>query len=555
MKKLYTLFLLFSLASYSLSAQLIINEVLFDPPNGIAGDANGDGTRSASADEFIEFINNSSTPLNISGYKIYDATNLALPSDTPNHTVPTNTIIPANGTYVLFGGGTPTGVPGDRVETSTTGNLNLSNSGDVITITDASSAVILIFDSSATGLDFGANQSVTRSPDITGDFVLHTTANAALLFSPGSTTGAAPPLTLSPNTTGSFSFSPVAPLVRPPMAVFYHIPAGDITTMPILMSFHGADRDGNNHRDYWIDMANENGFIVIAPEFSSANYPGLGDNYLMSNIFDNGDNPSPETFNDKNEWTFSTLDPLFDYVKAGVSGTQEKYSAWGHSGGAQFLHRFVTYLPNSNLDIAVCSNAGWYTVPETGVRFPYGIGNGQLPMADLTAAFSRKLIVHLGQNDDNPNSGLRRNTIVDVQQGIHRLERGQYYFNTSQTTAQSMAVSFNWEKHELPNVGHEAQLMANDALQYFLPNFLSVDTFEEDQQIKIYPNPTQTGSVTFYSLNNQAITVHIFDVLGKQVKSETLTNNTLNVSNLKSGIYIAKITQNNISVTKKLVIK
>jgi hypothetical protein len=142
-----------------------------------------------------------------------------------------------------------------------------------------------------------------------------------------------------------------------------------------------------------------------------------------------------------------------------------------------------------------------------------------------------------------------------VQQGIHRLERGQYYFNTSQTTAQSMAVSFNWEKHELPNVGHEAQLMANDALQYFLPNFLSVDTFEEDQQIKIYPNPTQTGSVTFYSLNNQAITVHIFDVLGKHVKSETLTNNTLNVSNLKSGIYIAKITQNNISVTKKLVIK
>jgi hypothetical protein len=555
MKKLHTLFLLFSLASYSLSAQLIINEVLFDPPNGIAGDANGDGTRSASADEFIEFINNSSTPLNISGYKIYDATNLALPADTPNHTVPTNTIIPANGTYVLFGGGTPTGVPGDSVETSTTGNLNLSNSGDVITITDASSAVILIFDSSATGLDFGANQSVTRSPDITGDFVLHTTANAALLFSPGSTTGAPPPLTLSPNTTGSFSFSPVAPLVRPPMAVFYHIPAGDITTMPILMSFHGADRDGNNHRDYWIDMANENGFIVIAPEFSSANYPGLGDNYLMSNIFDNGDNPSPETFNDKNEWTFSTLDPLFDYVKAGVSGTQEKYSAWGHSGGAQFLHRFVTYLPNSNLDTAVCSNAGWYTVPETGVRFPYGIGNGQLPMADLTAAFSRKLIVHLGQNDDNPNSGLRRNTIVDVQQGIHRLERGQYYFNTSQTTAQSMAVSFNWEKHELPNVGHDAQLMANDALQYFLPNFLSVDTFEEDQQIKIYPNPTQTGCVTFYSLNNQAITVHIFDVLGKQVKSETLTNNTLNVSNLKSGIYIAKITQNNISVTKKLVIK
>lgn len=54
---------------------------------------------------------------------------------------------------------------------------------------------------------------------------------------------------LAENTTGSFVFTPQAPLNRPPVEVFYHIPTGDITTMPILMSFHGADRDGANHRD------------------------------------------------------------------------------------------------------------------------------------------------------------------------------------------------------------------------------------------------------------------------------------------------------------------
>ena len=252
-------------------------------------------------------------------------------------------------------------------------------------------------------------------------------------------------LTLLPNTTSSFNFSPQAPLNRPPIKVFYHIPAGDLTNMPILFSFHGADRDGGPHRDYWIQMANANGFMVIAPEYSSANYPGLGDNYLMSNIFDDGDNPTPASFNSPNEWTFSTLDPIFEAVKAAVSGSQEKYSAWGHSGGAQFLHRFVTYLPNSKLATAVCSNAGWYTVPETGVSFPYGILNGQLPNTDVTTAFSRKLIVHLGQNDNDPNSGLRRNSVVDAQQGIHRLERGRYYFNKSQTAAQTMGVNFNWE--------------------------------------------------------------------------------------------------------------
>ena len=558
MQKIHTLFLFFLLTSYSLSAQLIINEVLFDPPNDIAGDANGDGTRSPSEDEFIEFINNSSTALNISGYKIYDTTsyNLLPGTDSPRHTVPANTIIPANGIYVLFGGGTTTAIPGDIVQTSTTGNLNLSNAGDIITITDASSAVILTFDSAATGLNFGVNQSVTRSPDITGNFVLHTTASATLLFSPGSTTVHVSPLALNPNTTGSFIFKPQAPLNRNPLEVFYHIPDGDITTMPILMSLHGAGRNGESYRDYWIQMANEHGFIVIAPEFTTENYPGLGDNYNMSNIFDDGDNPSLETFNDKSEWTFSTLDPLFDYVKVAASNIRETYNAWGHSGGAQFLHRFVTYLPNSKLDIAVCSNAGWYTVAENGVSFPYGIDNGQLPTTDLITAFSKKLIVHLGKNDTNSDSstGIRRNDVVDAQQGIHRFERGQYFFNTSQATAQNMEVTFNWEKHEVAGIGHQAQLMANDALQYFLPNFLSVGKIENKSAMKIYPNPTNIGQVTIDSAENGYISVQVYDVLGKQVKKETLTSKVFSVLDLTPGLYIMQISQNGFFTTKKLLI-
>ncbi|MFB1040386.1 MAG: T9SS type A sorting domain-containing protein, partial [Polaribacter sp.] len=300
----------------------------------------------------------------------------------------------------------------------------------------------------------------------------------------------------------------------------------------------------------------EHGFMVIAPEFTSANYPGLGDNYNMSNIFDDGDNPSLETFNDKSEWTFSTLDPLFDYVKVAASNIRETYNAWGHSGGAQFLHRFVTYLPNSKLDIAVCSNAGWYTVAEYGVSFPYGIDNGQLPTTDLINAFSKKLIVHLGKNDTNsdPNSGIRRNAVVDAQQGIHRFERGQYFFNTSQATAQNMEVTFNWEKYEVAGIGHQAQLMANDALQYFLPNFLSVGKIENKPAMKIYPNPTNIGQVTIDSTENGHISVQVYDVLGKQVKKETLTTKVFSVLDLTPGLYIMQITQNGFFTTEKLMI-
>ena len=158
---------------------LIINEVHYDPATDITGDANGDGTRDSAQDEFIEFYNNSSASLDISGYTLSDGSQL-------RHTFPASTIIPANKFLVVFGGGTPTGsFGGSIVQTASEGELNLNNNGDVITIENPSGDVVLIYNSSDTGIDHGSNQSVTRSPDFSGGFVLHTNANAALLFSPG----------------------------------------------------------------------------------------------------------------------------------------------------------------------------------------------------------------------------------------------------------------------------------------------------------------------------------------------------------------------------------
>jgi len=86
------------------------------------------------------------------------------------------------------------------------------------------------------------------------------------------------------------------------------------------------------------------------------------------------------------------------------------------------------------------------------------------------------------------------------------------------------------------------------------PITLSNNEFETTN-FAIYPNPTNTGFVTITSTLSDAINVQVFDILGKQVKEETLTNNTLDVSKLNKGVYIVKITQNNASITKKLVVK
>lgn len=71
----------------------------------------------------------------------------------------------------------------------------------------------------------------------------------------------------------------------------------------------------------------------------------------------------------------------------------------------------------------------------------------------------------------------------------------------------------------------------------------------------LYPNPVSNGLVTINTNNPDAIDVLVYDVLGKQVKNETITTNTLDVSNLNTGIYIVKLSQNEATVTKKLVIK
>ena len=164
---------------------LIINEVLYDPPSGIEGDANGDGTREAQEDEFIEFVNMGGN-LDLSGYTVHD-------NAQERHVFPQGTILPSGGVLVLFGGGNPTGVFGNAiVQTASAGILNMNNAGDFVTLYNTNGEVILTFDIEP--LSNNPNESYTRYPDLNlepGDdgilFYQHAGIGEALgaFFSPG----------------------------------------------------------------------------------------------------------------------------------------------------------------------------------------------------------------------------------------------------------------------------------------------------------------------------------------------------------------------------------
>jgi hypothetical protein len=75
------------------------------------------------------------------------------------------------------------------------------------------------------------------------------------------------------------------------------------------------------------------------------------------------------------------------------------------------------------------------------------------------------------------------------------------------------------------------------------------------ETFSVYPNPASNGFVNITSITNGDKNIAVYDVLGKQVISTTIAADRLNISELTSGIYIMKITQNGISSTKKLVIR
>lgn len=154
------------------SQNIIINEIHADP-DPTEGDANGDGVISSNDDEFVELVNNSGSSLDISNWTISDAGGV-------KHTFDEGTMLPADETIVVFGGGTPTGIPGLVQITS---SLSLNNSGDDVIIKNASDIIITQY---TYGSEGGDNQSLARDPDKTGSFVKHLdiTGNS-VRYSPG----------------------------------------------------------------------------------------------------------------------------------------------------------------------------------------------------------------------------------------------------------------------------------------------------------------------------------------------------------------------------------
>ena len=135
-------------------AFILINEILADPPTGIAGDANGDGVGSSNDDEFIELYNTGNQAVDLSGWSLSDATK-------SRHTFASNSLLSPRELLVIFGGGSPQ-LPGINWQIASTGTLSLNNTADTVTVFDQNQQIIeqVIY-----GGEAGHDQSIVRFPE------------------------------------------------------------------------------------------------------------------------------------------------------------------------------------------------------------------------------------------------------------------------------------------------------------------------------------------------------------------------------------------------------
>ncbi len=96
---------------------------------------------------------------------------------------------------------------------------------------------------------------------------------------------------------------------------------------------------------------------------------------------------------------------------------------------------------------------------------------------------------------------------------------------------------------------------ANEAFFFDNIHFEGILGLDENNNkfFSVFPNPAN-GFVNISSHSSGNKHIAIYNILGK-LTIETITTERVDISNLTSGVYIMKISQNGVSSTKKLVVK
>jgi poly(3-hydroxybutyrate) depolymerase len=282
---------------------------------------------------------------------------------------------------------------------------------------------------------------------------------AALLAAPTPSAARAPsdvPPALATAGVQRFMFSGWA---GPAIPVWYLRPASAGPDAPVLFVMHGVRRDADRYVGEWVELAAAHGVVVVVPEYSDAAFPRAL-NYNHGRMFDAAGAPRP-----RGDWSWSAIEPVFDAVVARERLGARDYALYGHSAGAQFVHRHVLTGGGPRMRLAIVANAGSYAMPTPDAPWPFGAGGLPPGAFDAATAFRRPLALLLGTADNDPKHPSLPDQPEAQAQGPHRLARGQNFYAFSRRAA---GPALAWTCALAPDVGHDNGRMAPFALALVL---------------------------------------------------------------------------------------
>lgn len=212
---------------------------------------------------------------------------------------------------------------------------------------------------------------------------------------------------------------------------------------PILVVVHGISRNAGAHLRAFRDVAHAVGCVLVAPRFTRSAFPDY-------QRFGRPKRLGPGGRADLR------LRAILDDVRARLGLRPAPAYLFGHSGGAQFVQRFVMAHADQVARYALGA-PGCFAWPDPDRPFPFGGGRSrQFPdlQPQVDALLRIPGLVLVGECDVETGGSLRDGPRLREQQGATRLERAARFVDALATRAAGLGRPPPARLERLPGCGH-----------------------------------------------------------------------------------------------------
>lgn len=222
---------------------------------------------------------------------------------------------------------------------------------------------------------------------------------------------------------------------------YLFVPQSRRLDSPLLVSVHGISRNAWELVSELADTAERRGAIILAPVFSDYRY---GDYQRLGR-------------RGRGARADRALQRLVTQASAELRLISSKFYLYGHSGGAQFAHRYAMAHPQDVAALGL-SAAGWYTLPDTDQPYPYGIrptSDSYGLTLDPREFLKVPACVFVGEDDISRDGAFNRSDKLDSMQGRNRLERAVHWVESMNRAARALGYNTAYSLHVLRGADHD----------------------------------------------------------------------------------------------------